>query len=110
MPRDLVGQLKGWQKTARGLDEALNPQPDPKVVAAREAAIAEERRKQGRARMSRAQSRKAAFLKEEQERAWARMKPEERAAIQRKSVMSQLNTAIPILTKMFGFPTPPALQ
>jgi hypothetical protein len=103
MAQPLIGELRKWQQTAGKVDRAFNPQPDPADVAAREAAIAAERRRKGKASFARAQSRKQQFLKEEAERRYARMTPSERAAVQRQSVESQLRMAIPIMARMMGF-------
>lgn len=71
MPKDLVGQLRGWQEAARVADERLNPQltVDPAVVAAKEKALREARKKKAGARVSRSKVRKTEFLAREREKA-----------------------------------------
>lgn len=103
MAQPLIGELRKWQQTAGKVDRAFNPQPDPADVAAREAAIAAERRRKAKTSFSRAQASKQKFLREEEERRLARMNPAEQAAVRRQAIESQLKMAIPIMTRMLGF-------
>ena len=70
MPKDLVGQLRGWQEKAKEYDEYFNPEQavDPKIVAAKEKALREARKKEVRGQISRSQQRKQAFLAREAEK------------------------------------------
>ena len=108
MPKDLVGQLRGWQETATKLDKKLNVplEVDPKVVAAKEKALKEARKRTVRGRVSRSQQRKQDFLAREREKVrmqaleeWGKLPVAER----QKQLTSGFQTIGSAWARLFGY-------